>query len=60
MARHFSMFALWLALLTVGYDRLVKADPAAVAQPPAQEDVYRSAEGGNGLPPPPCLAVRCP
>ena len=51
MGRGFSMFALWIALLTVGYDRLVKVSQLEADEPAAQQDVYRSTEGGNGIPP---------
>jgi hypothetical protein len=53
MARGFTIFALWMALFAVGYDRLVKVGPME-APAPATDTEYQSMEGGDGLPPRPC------
>ena len=53
MARGFTVFALWLALLAVGYERFIKVGQAELQQPVTQEERYGISEGGDGLPPPP-------
>ena len=59
MARGFTIFALLLALVAVGYDSFFAWGPAGAT--PAPADGYRSTEGGNGPPPtpPPCLKEGC-
>jgi len=60
MGRGFTMFALWIALLAIGYDRFVKVG-AQEAPAPTEEGTYRSTDGGDGTPPPPpCVQERCP
>jgi hypothetical protein len=53
MARGFTVFALWMALFAVGYDRLVKVSSLEVQAPIETETGYHSTEGGDGLPPRP-------
>ena len=55
MGRGFTVFALWMALFAVGYDRLVKVEALTAADSATVDDnTYQSAEGGDGLPPRPC------
>jgi len=55
MARGFTVFALWIALFAVGYDRLVKVGQVIEVNAEASADTgYQSSEGGDGLPPRPC------
>jgi hypothetical protein len=53
MARGFSMVALLVALLAVGYERFFDVAAAEAGSSPADREVYQSVEGGNGLPPTP-------
>ena len=53
MARGFSVVALLVALLAVGYDRFFKVGSAEAVAPPADREVPYSWEGGNGVPPTP-------
>jgi hypothetical protein len=55
MARGFTIFALLLSLIAVGFDSFFQWGQGAPSSAPA--DGYRSMEGGGGPPPtpPPCL-----
>jgi hypothetical protein len=51
MARGFTIFALWMALFAVGYDRLVKVASTETQTTSPDDTGYHSTEGGDGLPP---------
>lgn len=61
MTRGFTVFALWIALLMVGYERFVDVGQLEAQEPAVQEETYSSStEGGDGLPPPPpCPPTGC-
>jgi hypothetical protein len=58
MTRVFTLLALLIGMLAVGYDRFVEVGTLETPAP-VQDETYQSAEGGDGAPPPPCPPTGC-
>jgi hypothetical protein len=59
MPRGFTLLALLIGMLAVGYDRFVEVG-ALEGPAPVQDETYQSADGGDWPPPPPpCPPTGC-